>query len=134
MSRTTDYKFRATVAVKASRIEAARDWWKENIDPDGVREDMFSARLSGDGSEPPTWYAMQTSLRAGQLKAVNDLVSSQPDSDVRLITWPTKYARKSDLEERFVHNSPKVRVLDNESVTFQDLLDSEGLQSVRARE
>lgn len=130
-TRLTDYTVEVYIAVPAARQDQANTYFKNNIDLVGG-ENTFRAGLSGDGTAPATWYWCHGSLKLTDLAKLKEVIDSLPNSDVRLVINPTAHGELNDILEKFAHNPPKVRVLEN-PMTPQEVLDAVNMQVVQSQ-
>lgn len=134
MSRITNFQLRCIIAVKATRQAAVNNYWGQNVDTDGAGDKTFTAGLSTTGQAPATWYWCGTSLTKPQVLAVKNGLNLIPASDYRIVIWPTPWGNVNDILEHFADNGNSIRVLNNESITPQQVLNAAGMQVVNTGE
>jgi hypothetical protein len=95
----SDYGYRALIIVDATVQEAANEFWKKNIDPEGG-EFTFTVPLSLTGMEPATNYVCETSLTKEQLEQVSAFVDANP-FDVIMDVASNSSGDEREVTDRF---------------------------------
>lgn len=99
----TKHGYRALIAVRASRKNAANLYWKNNIDRIGG-ENTFTTGISATGNPPPTWFLAYTQLLEWQLAKLVTVADAN-STDVRIVIWAYRKGLKAKLTEKMADRS-----------------------------